>query len=59
MKEELSASVCCSCEAVRMTVENGADGVGLGASKADLREPRGADGNGSSPLGFSQLLRFT
>lgn len=48
MKEEFSASVCCWCDAVRMTVENGVDGadgaggVGLGASKADLRGPRGS-----------------
>ncbi|GGX17305.1 hypothetical protein GCM10010341_43460 [Streptomyces noursei] len=37
MNAEFSASVCCSCEAVRMAVEN--DGVGLDASKADLRRP--------------------
>ncbi len=50
MKEEFSASTCCSWEAVRMTAEkgvDGADGVGLDASKADLRGPRGADGNRS------------
>ncbi|GAA2335928.1 hypothetical protein Scani_58140 [Streptomyces caniferus] len=46
MKEEFSASVCCSWDAARMTVENGAEGageaggVGLDASKTDLRGPR-------------------
>ncbi len=37
MKGEVSASVCCSCEATRMSVENG-------VSKADLR---GTDGDGN------------
>ncbi|GES32742.1 hypothetical protein San01_52300 [Streptomyces angustmyceticus] len=45
MKEEFSASVCCSWDAVRMTAENGAGadgggGAGLDASKTDLRGPR-------------------
>ncbi|MBP2402560.1 hypothetical protein JO379_002029 [Streptomyces syringium] len=34
MNDEFSASVCCSCEAVRIKVENG---VVTGESKADLR----------------------
>ncbi|GAA2692866.1 hypothetical protein GCM10009864_79440 [Streptomyces lunalinharesii] len=41
MNAEFSASVCCSWEAVRMAVEK--DGVGLDASKADLRGPASAD----------------
>ncbi|GGN62504.1 hypothetical protein GCM10012285_62700 [Streptomyces kronopolitis] len=53
MNEEFSASVCCSWDAVRITVEKGvvgadavggsagADGRGLDASKAGLRGPRG------------------
>lgn len=55
MKEEFSASVCCAWDAVRITVENGADGadgaggVGLDASKTDLRGPRAADGNRPTP----------
>ncbi|GGX72365.1 hypothetical protein GCM10010324_17090 [Streptomyces hiroshimensis] len=38
MNDEFSACVCCSCEAVRMSVENG---VVAGASKADLRVTEG------------------
>ncbi|GAA2611233.1 hypothetical protein Stube_49240 [Streptomyces tubercidicus] len=66
MKEEFSASVCCAWDAVRITVENGAEGadgaggVGLDASKTDLRGPGvgpllgfeslGEDGNRPAPL---------
>ncbi|MFE6690846.1 hypothetical protein ACFVFQ_30790 [Streptomyces sp. NPDC057743] len=51
MNEEPSASVCCSCDAVRMAVEKdgvSADGDGLDASKVGLRGPgvRGRAGTG-------------
>lgn len=38
MKVEVSASVCCSCDAVRMSVERGVVAV---ESKAGLLGPRG------------------
>ncbi|GGW06592.1 hypothetical protein GCM10010264_28920 [Streptomyces globisporus] len=41
MKVEVSASVCCSCDAVRMSVEKGVT-VAV-ASKAGLRGPRGRE----------------
>ncbi|GAA2947808.1 hypothetical protein GCM10020227_13420 [Streptomyces flavovirens] len=44
MKVEDSASVCCSCDAVRISVEKGVLGAVAGvavASKAGLRGPRG------------------
>ncbi|MEV5377657.1 hypothetical protein AB0L26_17015 [Streptomyces nondiastaticus] len=42
MNVEFSASVCCSCEAVRMSVEKGVLAAVLaGASKADLRVTEG------------------
>ncbi|GAB2922300.1 hypothetical protein GCM10027028_20050 [Streptomyces sundarbansensis] len=41
MKVEVSASVCCSCDAVRMSVEKGV--TAAVASKAGLRGPRGRD----------------
>ncbi|GAU69428.1 ATP-dependent helicase [Streptomyces sp. NBRC 110611] len=64
MKDEFSASVCCSWDAVRIIAEKGVpgpagagapDGVGLdelGAAKADLRGP----GWGSPLLMGSPLL---
>ncbi|GGT30193.1 hypothetical protein GCM10010207_32640 [Streptomyces atratus] len=39
MKVEVSASVCCSCDAVRMSVEKGV--AAAVASKAGLRGPMG------------------
>lgn len=42
MKDEVSASVCCSCDAVRMSVEKGV--AAAVASKAGLLGPRGGRG---------------
>ncbi|GAA3396263.1 hypothetical protein GCM10017752_49460 [Streptomyces roseoviridis] len=41
MNVDDSASVCCSCEAVRMSVEKGVSGVST-VSKACLRDRRGS-----------------
>ncbi|GGV78405.1 hypothetical protein GCM10015535_13380 [Streptomyces gelaticus] len=41
MKVEVSASVCCSCDAVRMSVEKGV--VAAVASKAGLRGTEGTE----------------
>ncbi|GAA1180743.1 hypothetical protein GCM10009654_42440 [Streptomyces hebeiensis] len=47
MNGEVSAAVCCACEASRMSAENGVAAAGLAvASKAGLRGPRGTGTDG-------------
>lgn len=52
MKVEVSASVCCSCEATRMTVEKGVPDVVV-ASKADLQGPMVTGKEAMAALGLA------